>query len=95
MMGGATFEDDIAEEIMKGCPEVDYVHCGDADETLRSDPTFVQRAIYGGHAGHDVARWGSRRLCRARPNLADMNKTPVPNFDEYFYARKRWLSLLR
>jgi ribosomal peptide maturation radical SAM protein 1 len=22
------------------------------------------------------------------PNLADMNKTPVPNFDEYFYARK-------
>ena len=33
MMGGATFEDDIAEEIMKGCPEVDYVHCGDADET--------------------------------------------------------------
>jgi ribosomal peptide maturation radical SAM protein 1 len=22
------------------------------------------------------------------PNLADMNKTPVPDFDEYFYARK-------
>jgi hypothetical protein len=30
MMGGATFEDDIAEEIMKGCPQVDYIHCGDA-----------------------------------------------------------------
>ena len=23
------------------------------------------------------------------PNLSDMNKTPVPDFDEYFYARKR------
>ena len=21
------------------------------------------------------------------PNLREMNKTPVPNFDEYFYAR--------
>src|SRR5215213_9829297 len=40
MMGGATFEDDIAEEIMKGCPQVDYIHCGDADETL---PKVIRR----------------------------------------------------
>ena len=40
MMGGATFEDDIAEEIMKGCPQVDFVHCGDADETL---PKTIRR----------------------------------------------------
>src|SRR5678809_284371 len=46
MMGGATFEDDIAEEIMNGCPQVDYIHCGDADETL---PKAIRR-IYSGES---------------------------------------------
>ncbi|HKP81295.1 MAG TPA: RiPP maturation radical SAM C-methyltransferase [Pyrinomonadaceae bacterium] len=89
MMGGATFEDDIAEEIMKGCPEVDYVHCGDADETL---PKAIRR-LYSGQsmAGMPGMMWrdGDRIAYAGRaPNLADMNKTPVPDFDEYFYARK-------
>ncbi len=92
MMGGATFEDDIAEEIMKGCPEVDYVHCGDADETL---PKAIRR-LYSGQSMHGMPgmMWrdkaqGDRVAYAGRaPNLADMNKTPVPNFDEYFYARK-------
>lgn len=92
MFGGATFEDDIAEEIMKGCPEVDYVHCGDADETL---PTAIRR-LYSGQSmkGMQGMMWrdkdqGDRVAYAGRaPNLADMNKTPVPDFDEYFYARK-------
>ncbi len=89
MMGGATFEDDIAEEIMKGCPEVDYVHCGDADETLA--PAI--RRLYSGEsmAGMPGMMWrGPEGVAYAgrAPNLADMNKTPVPDFDEYFYARK-------
>jgi DNA-binding NarL/FixJ family response regulator len=46
MMGGATFEDDIAEEIMNGCPQVDYIHCGDADETL---PQAIRR-VYSGES---------------------------------------------
>ena len=40
IFGGATFEDDIALEIMARNPEVDYVHCGDADLTL---PEIVGR----------------------------------------------------
>lgn len=92
MMGGATFEDDIAEEIMKGCPQVDYIHCGDADETL---PQAVRR-VYSGESmkGMPGIMWRSDRqggevVFNGRaPNLADMNKTPVPDFDEYFYARK-------
>lgn len=89
MMGGATFEDDIAEEIMKGCPEVDYVHCGDADETL---PVAIRR-LYGGQsmAGMPGMMWRNQdqvAYAGRAPNLADMNKTPVPDFDEYFYARK-------
>jgi hypothetical protein len=82
MFGGATFEDDIAEEIMKGCPQVDYIHCGDADETL---PKAIRRVYSGevdeGNAGNHVAREWSRGLQRRAPNLADMNKTPVPDFD--------------
>jgi ribosomal peptide maturation radical SAM protein 1 len=90
MMGGATFEDDIAEEIMKGCPQVDYIHCGDADETL---PTAIRR-VYGGQSmqGMPGVMWrdNDRIVYAGRaPNLADMNKTPVPDFDEYFYARKQ------
>ena len=53
MMGGASFEDDIAEEIMQGCPQVDYIHCGDAEETF---PQIVQR-VY--------ARRVDARACQA------------------------------
>lgn len=89
MMGGATFEDDIAEEIMKGCPQVDYIHCGDADETL----PHVVRRVYSGESmkGMPGIMWrnnGEVVFNGRAPNLADMNKTPVPDFDEYFYARK-------
>lgn len=90
MMGGATFEDDIAEEIMKGCPQVDYIHCGDADETL---PKAIRR-IYSGESmkGMPGIMWrdNGRVAYNGRaPNLSDMNKTPTPDFDEYFYARKQ------
>jgi ribosomal peptide maturation radical SAM protein 1 len=90
MMGGATFEDDIAEEIMKGCPQVDYIHCGDADETL---PKAIRR-IYSGESmkGTPGIMWrdNGRVVYNGRaPNLSDMNKTPTPDFDEYFYARKQ------
>ena len=89
IMGGASFEDDIAEEIMRGCPEVDYVHCGDAEETF---PQMVKR-LYGGESmrGLRGVMWrdGDRIEYAGRaPNLADMNRTPTPDFDEYFYARR-------
>jgi ribosomal peptide maturation radical SAM protein 1 len=89
IMGGATFEDDIAEEIMQGCPQVDYVHCGDADETL---PQIIRR-IYNKESmqGMPGIMWRDQdriKYAGRAPNLADMNKTPVPDFDEYFYARK-------
>jgi ribosomal peptide maturation radical SAM protein 1 len=89
MMGGASFEDDIAEEIIKGCPQVDYIHCGDADETL---PKAIRR-LYTRESmqGMPGMMWRDKdRIAFAgrAPNLADMNKTPVPDFDEYFYARK-------
>ncbi|HKS10036.1 MAG TPA: RiPP maturation radical SAM C-methyltransferase [Pyrinomonadaceae bacterium] len=89
IMGGATFEDDIAEEIMKGCPQVDLIHCGDADETL---PKTIRRlANKESLAGMPGVMWRDKdqiKYAGRAPNLSDMNKTPVPDFDEYFYARK-------
>lgn len=89
IMGGAGFEDDIAEEVMRGCPEVDYVHCGDAEETF---PEMVRR-LYASESmrGLPGLLWRDRGRVvfngRA-PNLRDMNRTPAPDFDEYFYARR-------
>jgi ribosomal peptide maturation radical SAM protein 1 len=89
IMGGASFEDDIAEEVMNGCPQVDYIHCGDADETL---PRMIRR-LYDNESMQGMAgiMWrdnGRVAFAGRAPNLSDMNKTPVPDFDEYFYARK-------
>jgi ribosomal peptide maturation radical SAM protein 1 len=90
IFGGGTLEDDIAHEILRNCPDVDYVHCGDADETF---PEMVRR-LYAGESmrglpgllwrdGESIAYAG-----RAQNHL-DMNTTPIPDFDEYFLAREQ------
>jgi ribosomal peptide maturation radical SAM protein 1 len=90
IMGGASFEDDIAEEIMRGVPEVDFVHCGDAEESF---PEMIRR-LYAGESmrGLRGVMWrgegGRVEYAGRAPNLADMNRTPMPDFDEYFYARR-------
>jgi ribosomal peptide maturation radical SAM protein 1 len=89
VMGGASFEDDIAEEIMSGVPEVDFVHCGDAEDSF---PEMIRR-LYKGESmrGLRGLLWrgenGKVEYAGRAPNLADMNRTPTPDFDEYFYAR--------
>lgn len=89
IMGGASFEDDIAEEIMLGCPSVDYIHCGDAEETF---PQMVHH-LHNGESmrGMPGVMWrenGRVAFAGRAPNFSDMNRTPVPDFDEYFYARE-------
>ncbi|OGQ14170.1 MAG: hypothetical protein A2138_27880 [Deltaproteobacteria bacterium RBG_16_71_12] len=98
VFGGATFEDDIAEQIVRACPEVDYVHCGDAERTF---PELVKR-VNQGRAVDDLP--GIMRRARGQharaagpggiafrgraPNLEELDETPVPDFDEHFYAMK-------
>ena len=89
IMGGAGFEDDIADEIIRNCPQVDYLHCGDAEISF---PEMVRR-LYNGQPMKDLKgimwRSGGDVVYAGRaPNFADMNSTPIPDFDEYFYARK-------
>ncbi|MGH9822073.1 MAG: RiPP maturation radical SAM C-methyltransferase [Blastocatellia bacterium] len=89
VMGGATFEDDIADEIIRNCPQVDFVHCGDAELSF---PELINR-IYDGEsaAGIKGVMWrnGDKVEYAGRaPNFQNMNETPTPDFDEYFYARR-------
>jgi len=90
VMGGGSMEDDIAGEIMKGCPQIDYVHCGDADACF---PQMVHK-LYAGESmeGQPGLMWrnaqGEVRYAGRAPNFHAMNETPTPDFDEYFYARK-------
>ena len=89
IMGGASLEDDIADEIMKGCPQIDYVHCGDAEISF---PQMVERLNSGqSMEGLQGVMWrdseGGVRYAGRAPNFLDMNRTPLPDFDEYFYAR--------
>jgi ribosomal peptide maturation radical SAM protein 1 len=89
IFGGATFEDDIALEIMANNPEVDYVHCGDADASL---PEVVSR-VYSGEPMKGIKgmlwRDGGEIVYEGRAaNYADLDRTPTPDFDEYFRTRK-------
>jgi ribosomal peptide maturation radical SAM protein 1 len=88
IFGGATFEDDIAMEIMANNPEVDFLHCGDADASL---PEVVSRIRSGepmkGLRGM-MWRDGGEIVYEGRaPNFADLDAAPTPDFDEYFRLR--------
>ena len=88
IFGGAALEDDIAEEVIRGCPQVDYVFCGDAEISLPKiirgildeKPVSGLPGLMSREAGQVV--FGGRAA-----NLRDLNVTPVPEFEEYFYAR--------
>jgi ribosomal peptide maturation radical SAM protein 1 len=88
IFGGAALEDDIAEEVIRGCPEVDYVFCGDAEISL---PQIIRNILddrpVGGLQGLMSREQGQVRFGGRAANLRDLNATPVPEFDEYFYAR--------
>jgi ribosomal peptide maturation radical SAM protein 1 len=88
IFGGAALEDDIAEEVIRGCPQVDYVFCGDAEISL---PTIVRGILedekLGGLPGLMSREAGQVVFGGRAANLRDLNVTPVPEFDEYFYAR--------
>jgi ribosomal peptide maturation radical SAM protein 1 len=89
IMGGASLEDDIAAELMRGCPQIDYMHCGDGDLTF---PEMVHRLYRGesmrGLRGIMHRENGEVQFAGRSPNFAQMDETPTPDFTEYFYARR-------
>jgi ribosomal peptide maturation radical SAM protein 1 len=89
VFGGASLEDDIADEILRECPQVDYMHCGDAEVSF---PEMVRRLNRGqSMEGLRGVMWRDQeKLAYAgrAPNFMAMDETPLPDFDEYFYARR-------
>ncbi|MGH8907594.1 MAG: RiPP maturation radical SAM C-methyltransferase, partial [Egibacteraceae bacterium] len=88
IFGGATFEDDIAFEILARNPQVDFIHCGDADLSF---PEVVSR-VYAGRSLQGIRgvmrrENGTIAYEGRAPNLGDLDRTPVPDFDEYFSVR--------
>ena len=87
--GGASLEDDIADEIMRQCPQVDYIHCGDAEVSF---PEMVRRLDRGqSMEGLSGVMWRDGEAIRyagRAPNFTAMDETPLPEFDEYFHARQ-------
>lgn len=90
IFGGGGFEDDIADEVFRENPAIDLMHCGDADLTF---PEIARRVLDGEPVKGAKGLWwrdGDRRVFEGRaPNLEDLDQTPVPDFDEYFYAQKQ------
>ena len=88
VFGGASLEDDIADEIMRHCPQVDYIHCGDAEVSF---PEMVRRLDRGQSLqGLQGVMWrdkGKIQYAGRSANFMAMDETPLPDFDEYFYAR--------
>jgi ribosomal peptide maturation radical SAM protein 1 len=89
VLGGGVFEDDIADELLRHCPQIDCVHCGDADETL---PELACRLASGERLdGLPGVMWrdGEHVVYVGRaPNYPHLDLTPVPDFDEYFELRE-------
>ena len=65
------------------------IHCGDGDRTF---PELVRRLNVGESVadlpGLMYRREGEIVSTGRAPNLEDLDETPVPDFDEYFHARK-------
>lgn len=89
VFGGASLEDDIADEVMRQCPQVDYIHCGDGEISF---PEMVRRLDRGqsmkGLAGVMWREEEAIRYAGRAPNFTAMDETPLPEFDEYFHARQ-------
>jgi ribosomal peptide maturation radical SAM protein 1 len=89
LMGGASFEDDIAQEVLERCPFVDVVHCGDAELTLPDLVRRLHRKLPLKGLPGAMHRADGKVLYAGRaPNLEKLDLTPVPDFDEFF-ARRR------
>ena len=65
IMGGASLEDDIAHEVIRRCPQIDYMHCGDGEISF---PEMVHR-LYRGESlrGLRGLMWRERRPRIRRP----------------------------
>ena len=88
--GGACFDGEMGQEYHRGLPGVlDHVFMGEAEESFGE---FLRRHVSGesteGIPGVTDVVDGELRLTPGRP-LSDMNKSPRPDFDDFFFEKDR------
>lgn len=92
VFGGAACEAEMGIELLRLFPEVDYVFLGEADESF---PQVVQQILAGGPVDipPGVAARGPAGASppgdvllneRVKPQFADLDALPYPDFDDYF-----------
>lgn len=89
LAGGACFDGEMGQEYHRGLPEVlDHVFMGEAEDSFRE---WLRRHKAGEPtAGIPGVTWydGELRLVDGGP-LADMNNSPMPDYDAFFVEKER------
>lgn len=80
LFGGANFEGEMGDELLRGCSFIDLAVDGEGDAAFPA----VLAAIAAGHNPRSIAGVVSRDGRGARPPLADLARAPPPDFAEYF-----------
>jgi len=90
VFGGANFDDEMGLEYVRALPWIDYAVLGEADETF---PALLERLADGeaitampgvAHAKNGQVDYGG-----PSPLLRDLDRLPIPNYDDYFATAAR------
>jgi ribosomal peptide maturation radical SAM protein 1 len=90
LAGGACFDGEMGQEYHRALPDVvDHVFIGEAEESFRE----YLRRVKAGESTHGIPGvtsvvGGELKLIPGRP-LADMNASPMPDYDEFFSEKQR------
>jgi ribosomal peptide maturation radical SAM protein 1 len=85
VFGGANCEEKMGVTMHRCFPFIDYVFSGEADKSF---PELIQRIHYGhpinGLEGLVWRESGTTLYTKSVPSEIDLNKLPIPNYDDYF-----------
>jgi ribosomal peptide maturation radical SAM protein 1 len=87
LFGGPIWDQELAEEIVRACPYVDCIHCGDADSTIGELVLRLsQRQNLRGLPGLVWREQGCIVNNGRAPAFRALDSSPIPNYDEFFRA---------
>jgi len=84
IFGGANCEGEMGAQLLHSFPWIDMVCCGESDETF---PRLLEKVLDGTPADAPlpgVLERGSNGASTRSQPVREMDRLPVPNFDDYF-----------
>lgn len=84
IMGGACVHGEMGVEISRSFPFLDYVFVGEAEDSFRA---FLRHQAKGESAANVPGVAASGRLFDKGAPLSELDKIPIPSFDDYFIER--------